>query len=272
MTTYQFPMFERLEPVTPWQIGRVADTDVLSLDDAAYFASKQAGTEIRPADFLRAASRGEIPLRAIVHHGAKLKKHDGGIYCNEGTAMENIVPEGTIPTLPLSACQCLSSVGRASWRTIDGFDSIDGELMRFPVATLEDGEPDFETVPTDCRVMGWDARALADAYLDNRETLPTAPTGTQEKQDASGVDRSDKPNVTVHKLRQNSLDAPIRKAMENAKSRSVGTVFVHLRELALNGEIPFTGAFEGAAICYTNDDGEPAKLSKDALRKRIENL
>lgn len=127
-------------------------------------------------------------------------------------------------------------------------------------------------LPTD--LITWPACPLVSAKNPLSYWLPvtTAPTGTQEKQDASGVDRSDKPNVTVHKLRQNSLDAPIRKAMENAKSRSVGTVFVHLRELALNGEIPFTGAFEGAAICYTNDDGEPAKLSKDALRKRIENL
>lgn len=193
-TQYYIQMFARLEPETPWQVGRVADTDVLSLDDAARFASKQAGTEILPADFLRAASRGEISLKAIVHHGAKLKKHDGGIYCNQGLPTENTTPKGAIPTLPLSACQQLANAGRASWRTYDGFESVDGELMRFTIATLDDGEPDFETVPTDCRVTGWDARAIADAFMDKPATKDlgtshAAFSGAQENEEQGEIRR-----------------------------------------------------------------------------------
>ena len=146
MIDYKIQMFAWLEPRTQeFKGGRITNTDVLTLDEAATFASRHARTEIMSADFLRAAARGEITLRAIVHREAKLQKHDGGIYCNQGERTENTVPKGAIPTLPLSACQQLASVGRASWRTFDGFEQIDGEMMRFTVATLIDSEPDFET-------------------------------------------------------------------------------------------------------------------------------
>lgn len=179
MTThYQYPMFARLEPRTPrFTGGRITETDRLTLDEAATFASKHAGTEITPADFLRAAARGEITLRAIIHREAKLEKHDGGIYCNEGALTENTVPKGALATLPLSACEQLESVGHASWRTFDGFDYIDDEWLRFTVAALLDNEPDFETVPTDCRVLGDAVHALADEYIDT----PAATSGAQEK-------------------------------------------------------------------------------------------
>ena len=165
MTEYQFSMFARLEPKTPFTGGRITDTDVLSLADAALFASRHAGAVVTESDFLSAAAQGEIRLMAIVHREAKLKKHDGGIYCNQGEPTENTVPNGSIPNLPLSACRQLAAAGRASWRTFDGFEHIDGELMRFTVATLIDSEPDFETTPDDCRVTGYDVRALADAFL-----------------------------------------------------------------------------------------------------------
>ncbi len=122
MTDFQFPMFARLEPRNhPFKGGRIYETDPITLDEAATFASRHAGAEITPADFLRAAARGEITLRAVVHREAKLQKHDGGIYCNQGTPTENTVPKGCIPNLPLSACQQLANTGRASWRTFDGF-------------------------------------------------------------------------------------------------------------------------------------------------------
>lgn len=179
MTDYQFPIHARLEPSTQqFKGGRITDTDVLTLDEAAKYACKHAGTdEITTADFLRAAARGEITLRAIVHREAKLQKHDGGIYCNQGETTENTVPKGAIATLPLSACGQLASVGCASWRTLDGFEQIDGELMRFTVATLIDNEPNFETVLADCRVTGDAVHALADVYIDT----PAAPSGTPEK-------------------------------------------------------------------------------------------
>ena len=162
--SYQYPRFERLQPRSEWRGGRLADTDLLTLEEAAGFASKHAGEEITARDFLRAAGRGEITLRAIVHRAAKVRKHDGGVLFNKGEPNENIVPAGAIPTLPLSACQHLANAGRASWRTFDGFDERNGILMRYTKGMLADDEPDFETVPADCRVVGYDVHALADEY------------------------------------------------------------------------------------------------------------
>lgn len=173
---YHFPMFERLEPRTPWAGGRMVDTDVLTLAEAATMATKHAGAPVNIGDFLRAAGRGEITLRAIVHRTAKVQKHDGGIYCNGGQENENKVPAGAIATLPLTACQHLAAVGRASWRTFDGFERVEGVLQRYTKGQLVVGEPDFETVPDDCRVVGYDVRALADAFIDlEPDTAQAAP-------------------------------------------------------------------------------------------------
>lgn len=169
--TYYFPMFERLQACTEWRGGRMTNIDLLTLEEAARMASKHAGEEVTPADFLRAAGRGEILLRAIVHRVAKVQAHDGGVLFNKGAPNENIVPAGSIPTLPLTACQHLAATGRASWRTFDGFEMVGGVLQRYTKGHLVAGEPDFETVPDDCRVMGNDVHALADEY--------TAPEATQ---------------------------------------------------------------------------------------------
>ena len=174
------PMFERLTPRTPWAGGRMVDTDVLTLADAASMATKHAGEPVTIGDFLRAAARGEITLRAIVHRTAKAQKHDGGIYCNGGQENENMVPAGAIATLPLTACQHLAAAGRASWRTFDGFEMVEGVLQRYTKGELVAGEPDFETVPDDCRVMGYDVHALADEY--------TAPEATQAEPQAAPVE------------------------------------------------------------------------------------
>ena len=173
------PMFSRLEPRTPWAGGRMVDTDVLTLAEAASMATKHAGEPVTIGDFLRAAGRGEITLRAIVHTAAKVQKHDGGIYCNGGQENENRVPAGAIATLPLTACQHLAAAGRASWRTFDGFEMVDGVLQRYTKGHVVAGEPDFETVPDDCRVVGYDVHALADEY--------TAPEATQAEPQAAPV-------------------------------------------------------------------------------------
>ena len=189
--SYQYPRFERLQPRSEWRGGRLADTDLLTLEEAAGFASKHAGEEITARDFLRAAGRGEITLRDIVHRAAKVRKHDGGVLFNKGEPNENIVPAGAIPTLPLSACQHLANAGRASWRTFDGFDERNGILMRYTKGMLADDEPDFETVSADCRVVGYDVHALADEY--------TAPEAMQAEPQAAPVEAdsaSDAPDTS----------------------------------------------------------------------------
>ena len=206
------PMFERLTPRTPWAGGRMVDTDVLTLAEAASMATKHAGEPVTIGDFLRAAARGEITLRAIVHRTAKVQKHDGGIYCNGGQENENRVPAGAIATLPLTACQHLAAAGRASWRTFDGFELVEGVLQRYTKGELVAGEPDFETVPDDCRVVGYDVHALADEY--------TAPEAKQAEPQAAPVvadSASTAPDWTVSKpQRYNGYTAPLHRLLAAA--------------------------------------------------------
>lgn len=173
MNDYQLPMFKRLEPRTPFKGGRVVDTDVLTLAEAARFASVHAGTEVTPADILRAGARGEILLSAIVHQRAKVQMPGGGVCINKGHPTdENVIPKGAIPTLSLKACQQLAAAGHASWRTCDGFKEVEGEWCRYTKFKLTDDEPDFVTTPEDCRLTGYNVHALADAFVDEPAPEP----------------------------------------------------------------------------------------------------
>lgn len=147
-------MYARLEPraMEIW----ITETDKLTLDDAAKFASKHAGTEITPADFLRAAARSKITLRAVAHRDAKLKKHDGGIYCNAGEATKRTRYPKRFQTFP-SACQQLATTGQTSWRTLDGFElAFRRYFDALHSSDAIDREPDFQASYS--RLPGWGIR------------------------------------------------------------------------------------------------------------------
>lgn len=79
------------------------------------------------------------------------------------------------------------------------------------------------------------------------------------------------PVVTTNKLRRNNLDPAIDKAIKRAGNMELADVYLELKGLALDDEKPFTGQCDGDALCYTNDNNNPAKLNKDALGKRLKN-
>lgn len=94
---HQIPLFERLTPSTPFQGGRLTDTDVLTLGDAARMASDHSGESVTVGDFLRAAARGEITMHAVCPRDVTMEP------CREGD-MPMPIPQRSIPTLPLGAC------------------------------------------------------------------------------------------------------------------------------------------------------------------------
>lgn len=77
------------------------------------------------------------------------------------------------------------------------------------------------------------------------------------------------PAIKTNKLRRNNLDPAIDKAIKQAGNVELADVYLELKELALSGEKPFTGALDGDALCYTDDNNQPAELSKEALGKRL---
>ncbi len=74
----------------------------------------------------------------------------------------------------------------------------------------------------------------------------------------------------VNKLRRNILDPAIEEAIKKAGTTELADVYLQLKELAKDECPPFTGIFEGNALCYTNENDIQAKLSKSALGKRLQ--
>jgi hypothetical protein len=75
--------------------------------------------------------------------------------------------------------------------------------------------------------------------------------------------------VTQNKLRRNSLDPAIDEAIKEAGKVELAAVYLKLKALALDEVMPFTGVLDGDALCYTDDENKPAKLTKNALGKRL---
>jgi hypothetical protein len=77
------------------------------------------------------------------------------------------------------------------------------------------------------------------------------------------------PNIFCNKLKRNILDPAIDKAIKETGTTDTQDVYLHLKELAKDEFPPFTGAFDGDAMCYTNENNKPDAISKAALRKRL---
>ena len=75
--------------------------------------------------------------------------------------------------------------------------------------------------------------------------------------------------VTRNKLRRNSLDPAIDEAIKQAQSTELAAVYLILKAMALDEVMPFTGVLDGGALCYTDDENNPAKLTREALGKRL---
>lgn len=77
------------------------------------------------------------------------------------------------------------------------------------------------------------------------------------------------PVMRVNKLRRNVLSPVIDEAIKLAGNTELADVYLKLKELAKDEKPPFTGVFDGDALCYTDTDDELAKLTKEALGKRL---
>ena len=150
--------------------------------------------------------------------------------------------------------------------------ALANELLAFPDAQLKSYPA---TDPTDCP----DAHPWKDHYwvLDEPQTITreqlysqaamsaVAPAGKVE----AGTAKTPAPVTQGNKLRRNNLDPAIDKAIKQAGNMELADVYLELKALAIDEEKPFIGAIVGDALCYTDDNNQPAKLTKDALGKRL---
>lgn len=83
------------------------------------------------------------------------------------------------------------------------------------------------------------------------------------------VDGKLAPVPQANKLRTNTLDPAIDKAIEQAGCTTLAQVYLELKGLAIEECKPFTGEVDGGSLCYTDDENKPAKLSRNALGKRL---
>jgi len=98
-----------------------------------------------------------------------------------------------------------------------------------------------------------------------------APADAPAAKGEDGAVTTRAPATTTNKLRRNNLDPAIDKAINQAEKMELADVYLELKALALAEEKPFTGELDGDALCYTDDNNKPAKLTKDALGKRLKN-
>lgn len=102
-------------------------------------------------------------------------------------------------------------------------------------------------------------------YVPRSQLPADAPAGEVEAEPVA----TPAPAIKTNKLRRNNLDPAIDKAIKQAGNMELADVYLELKELAISGEKPFTGALDGDALCYTDDNNDPAQLSKEALGKRL---
>ena len=169
--------------------------------------------------------------------------------------------------------------GYLSWMVFQGDVrrlEIDGTNALVNMFTAHDGtlvksEPGWIVPLSELRFKREAIERVASILEGEALRQETAPSGTPERAEPPApVAAPAAATITLNKLRTDSLDAPIQKAIEQAGSLKTAAVFTRLKELALNGEaLPFTGVFEGASLCYTNDDDTPDAMTKNALDKRL---
>ena len=160
---YSLPVFERLRPTAPFTGGRIAETDLLTLQQAADMAALHCGKVVVVEDFIRAAGRGEIRLHALCPRDVVLQPT---LETDEKAKAVN-APQGSYLPLPANACKALALSSATHWRgEIEAFQQTAHGPASWIRWKLAEDEPDLTATTAECVVKGYDVMALADAFKE----------------------------------------------------------------------------------------------------------
>lgn len=233
------------------------NTSIVNVQEAVKFLTQNTGAAWTEAQILAIAAQCHVTLCAVVPPWVRM-------YINRFFDVESLGPAPYVKP----GCSILATVSRemveslwvtgkaeAGWVSTDSFSGAKNLYFTVPVPlTL-----------IDIRLTRAQLLRILNEWEALRRVLASPASPSAARPMIEGL------NVR-HKLRTNSLDAPIKKAINKAGSIETGAVYLELREMALHCENPFTGEFDGDALCYTKDDNRTAaKLTKDALGKRLKN-
>lgn len=132
-------------------------------------------------------------------------------------------------------------------------------VKQFKIALQHDGSQENPPQP-------------AESKNDNvpEQSAPPAQSKSSDNEIPANGSSNYKHQKQGNKHRTNTLDPAIDRAIKLAGgSLELAAVYLELKDLALDETSPFTGIIEGDGLCYTNDNGELKKLTKDALGKRL---
>ncbi len=242
-------------------------------------------TEFRDYQAEAKSERGEIAIQHMRQIEAEVKQGRFEILTSHRIPTDKLEP-GTLMRIS-DARTYLQSLGLDS----SCLNAIEAAPIEQPAPT-----PKAEAAPDDgikaigqiLAGAGMGVLALEVAKREAIQQLQESPTANnllnryialqpKGKPKPEAKAEADKPGITTapitqgNKLRRNNLDPAIDKAIKQAGNMELADVYLKLKALALDEENPFTGALNGNALCYTNDDNEKAELSKEALRKRLKN-
>ena len=177
--------------------------------------------------------------------------------------------DASLPAVEIAAANLMQAL--VSWETYDPNDvpqdyPTPDEIRKICMEKIK------ETANTLAEVTGRDI-PLVDPAMPVMPAMEQIELSLADAQAAKVGAVPDKTLLTLlprtNKIRKNTLDPAIDKAIKKAGNMKTADVYLSLKELAKDEEPPFTGVFAGDALCYTDTNDKPAKLTKEALGKRL---
>lgn len=261
---------------------------VVPLADALSVLKKATGRDWSRNEFLRAVCQQSLPMRAATPNGARAVLPAFGGFVDAGLAdvgkrrlavlltrhVNDLLVHGQSETLLVAlepddpdfiaweAIKMRREVLARASHTVEEWN------VKWPDSDWHDGE-----------LMGESELARFEAAVQVTDETCRVPRETLVELIEADRARGGQPHSAaaeatltcphkVHRLRRNTLDVVIDKAIHAAADDSPQEVYVALRELALEGVPPLL-APTSDGIRFTTDDNEVGHLTKDALRSRL---